>query len=175
MACKALKFSLWGTLALCVGMGACGEIPEPDEPNSLSPSSAAAPADNAARPSAPTIAEVEPEALSDADQARVCRAAIADMNGHPPSIVRVISQREGIARLRYRRPADGKAWTNECRVDGDRVIWRTVDAFGPGSGLGRWRTHAADETVQFSIDGSRVTITTTFPGEPPSAATYTMQ
>lgn len=172
MASKALKFSLWGTLALCVGMGACGEIPEPDEASSLSPSSAAVPADSAARPSAPATAEA---ALSEADQARVCRAAIADMNGHPPSIVRVISQREGIAQLRYRRPADGKAWTNECRVDGDRVIWRTVDAFGPGSGLGRWRTHAADETVQFSIDGSRVTITTTFPGEPPSAATYTMQ
>lgn len=112
--------------------------------------------------------------LSRADQERVCRAAIADMNGHPPRIVRVVSSNDGIVRVRYTRPSDGKVWTNECRIEANRVVWRTVDAFGPGSGLGRWRTHPADEVVTYSAEGDKVNITTTFPGEPPSTETYTI-
>lgn len=97
------------------------------------------------------------------------------MNGHPPRIVEVVSSTGGIVRVRYTRPADGRVWTNECRIEGGRIIWRTVDAFGPGSGLGRWRTDPRDEVFTYSIAGDRVSITTTFPGEPPSTETYTVR
>ena len=113
--------------------------------------------------------------LTDADQRRVCRAAIADMNGHPPATVKVVSSNGGIVRVRYARPSDGKLWTNECRIDGRRVNWRTVEAFGPGSGFGRWRSDPMDEVLTYAIDGSDVSITTTFPGEAPATKTYSVR
>ncbi len=120
------------------------------------------------------VAPAQGRELDKADQERVCRAAIADMNGHPPRIVRVVNSSKGVVRVRYTRPSDGKVWTNDCRVEGDRVVWRTVDAFGRGSGLGRWRTHPADEVITYTIADDQLSITTTFPGEPPSTETYTL-
>lgn len=113
--------------------------------------------------------------LNRADQERVCRTAIADLNGHPPAIVTVTGSNEGIIRLRYARPSDGKLWTNECMIDGGRVVWRTVDASGPESGPGRWRTDPMDEVLTYSVEGNRIGITTTFPGEAPSTKTYTVR
>lgn len=138
----------------------------------------AAPPDKPARNASAVSADAEPARtvqISETDQKRICRTVIADMNGHPPRIVEVVSSAGGIVRVRYTRPSDGRVWTNECRIEGGRILWRTVDAFGPGSGLGRWRTDPRDEVFTYSIAGDRVSITTTFPGEPPSTETYTVR
>lgn len=113
--------------------------------------------------------------LSISERGRVCRAAVADINGHPPAIVRIVTAGLDTVRVSYRRPSDGSRWTNECRFDGDRVIWRTVDAFGPGSGLGRWRIDPMDEVITYSIRGTRIGITTTYPGEAPSTNSYVVR
>jgi hypothetical protein len=149
-----------GLLAL---LAACGSAQQPaSPPNDES--------NQVANVSAPPATQ-----LSEADQSRVCRTAIADMNGHPPSIVRVVSSHDGVVRVRYTRPSDRRIWTNECRIEGSRVVWRTVDAFGSGSGFGRWRTDPRDEVFTYSIAGSRISITTTFPGGSPSTETYTVR
>lgn len=111
--------------------------------------------------------------LSSDDRKRVCRAAIADMNGHSPDIVKVRASSGDSVVVRYNRPDDGKAWTNECRFEGDRVIWRTIGAFG-GTEPGRWRTHPADETIKFALEGSDVTITTSYPDGSGGSKTYTV-
>lgn len=115
-------------------------------------------------PKAPERQEtrVAPVALSAADLAQVCRAAIGAVNGHSPDIIRVLNSDSKVARVEYARPSDGKAWTNECRTAGDRIIWRTVDVFGPASGLGRWRSDETDERMLFRLSGDQVTITTTY-------------
>ena len=106
---------------------------------------------------------------------RVCRAAIADLNGRSPSIMKVVRENAGTIRIRYARPSDGKVWTSDCRLEGDRVLWRTVDASGAGSGEGRWRDDPADEVLTYLLDGTRVTITTAFPGEPPTSQSYVVE
>lgn len=113
--------------------------------------------------------------ISTRDRARACRAAIADLNGRSPSIVKVVSDDGEIVRVRYKRPDDGKVWTSDCRFDGTTVMWRAVDAFGPGSGTRRWRDNPADEKITFSIDGSKVTITTTYPDGSGGSESYTMR
>lgn len=114
-------------------------------------------------------------ALSVSDIGRVCRAAVAALNGHKPAIMKVVSTEGGLVRVRYSRPSDGKVWTNECRIDGERVIWRTVDAFGAGSGAGRWRTDPADETVTYKLEGPTVQITTSYSDGSASTESYTVR
>lgn len=111
--------------------------------------------------------------LTSAQLASVCKAAIAETFTQPLKIMKVMSNESGIVRIRYNRPSDGKRWTNDCRVEGERVIWRTVDAF-KGDGPGVWRTRPDDEVTTFRIDGGNVTITTKYPDNAPISSTYKM-
>jgi hypothetical protein len=105
---------------------------------------------------------IQPVTLSDTDLGRVCRAAIASLNGRDPAIVKIERLELGVAYVRYARPGDGKVWKNRCKAFGDKVIWSTVDLDGPGTGPGRWRTHPADENVTFRFEGDEIIITTAF-------------
>ena len=105
--------------------------------------------------------------LAASDLSRVCRAAIAAMNGHKPRILKVMSNKDGVVRIRYARPSDGKLWKNDCRVSGNQVEWRPVDAEGPGSGESRWRSSDYGEKVTYKIKGRKVEITTHYPDGPP--------
>lgn len=102
-------------------------------------------------------AELQP-VLSTENLARVCKATVAILMGQSPSIMKAENAEAGLARVSYNRPSDNKKWTNECRVDGDLVIWRAVDAFGSGTGAGRWRTDPEDEKIRYKIDGKKVTV-----------------
>jgi hypothetical protein len=152
-------------LLLPLLLAQCGEAQQP----STKPSATMEQPAPAATDSTPPQ---EVEKLSSSDLARVCRAAIAALNDHDPSIIEVSSNTGDIVQVRYPRPSDGKVWTNECRVVGGRVVWRTVNAFGPGSSKGRWRTAPMDEVLTYKIDGPDVSITTTYSGAPSSTETY---
>lgn len=104
--------------------------------------------------------------VSDTDLGRICRAAVAELNATPAGIIQVTRVSGGIAQVRYRRPSDGTTWTNECRLEGDRVIWRMLDLAGPGTGPGRWRDDPMDEVVTYRASGPQISIRTEFPGEP---------
>lgn len=103
-----------------------------------------------------TSAAIEP--LSDANLSRVCRAAIAALNGHDPKIIDLMRIENRVAYVRYARPSDGSIWKNRCRVEGDRVVWAVMDRSGPGSGPGRWRNAPEDEVITYAISGPTVTI-----------------
>lgn len=158
----------WVALAWLL-VAACQDQPPQDEAAAAHPRAGA---EKAAAPVTPAEPEQAVNKLSVADTSRVCRAAIADLNGHQPSLMKGVREDRDGVRIRYARPSDGKVWTNDCRLVGDRVMWRTVDAFGPGSGEGRWRSDPADEGVTFSVAGDEITITTAFPGEAPGSETY---
>jgi hypothetical protein len=93
----------------------------------------------------------------------VCKAAIASSFGRSASIMKVVSKTGDIVRVRYNRPDDGKQWTNDCRVEGNRIIWRTVDAF-PGDGPGIWRTRPDDDVLTFEVKGNEIAISTVYAG-----------
>jgi hypothetical protein len=110
---------------------------------------------------------VEQASLSDADKGRVCRAAIASLNGRDPAIIRVISTKDDIHRVRYTRD-DGTVWTNECRVGTGTAEWRMVQDGQPG----RWRN---EDTIRFTVDGSAINIQTFMGGEPVTNDTYEVE
>lgn len=144
------------------------------EPSNLLPANSANPTNSAIISTADEGPQVERTPISDTDLARVCRATVATLNGHQPSIMRAESGSNEAVQVTYARPSDGKVWKNECRIEGDRVIWRTIDAFGPSSGPGRWRTHPADEVITYELNGADVSITTAYPDGSGSTENFTV-
>lgn len=123
------------------------------------------PPDGASASTSPAAAIAEPSTtvvLSDNDLGRVCRAAVAALNGRDPAIIKVENVADGIAYVRYARPTDGRVWKNRCRVEGNRVVWASVDLNGPGSGPGRWRTDAEDEVVTYALKADTVKVRITY-------------
>ena len=82
---------------------------------------------------------------SGSELAVVCRAGIAALMGHDIKIVRLDKVEGDIAHVSYSRPSDQKIWKNRCRIEGATLIWGTIDAFGPGTGFGPWRSRPEDE------------------------------
>jgi len=91
----------------------------------------------------------------------ICKAAVAEINGRSPSIMKVTPIADGILRISYNRPDDGKLWKSDCKLEGNRIMWRSVD-LSPGSGPGRWRNHPDDEVLTYAIKGNKVDIKTTW-------------
>lgn len=108
---------------------------------------------NAALADATTPAPI----LSEKDQASVCKAGVAQMFGHSPSIMKASALSDGIIRVSYQRPDDRKTFRNDCAIKGRRINWRSVDG-SPG----RWRTDPADEVLNFKVIGNMVDIKTTY-------------
>ena len=150
-----------GVLLLSIGTAsACSN--EPAATNGPVPSAAMPPPDNAIQ-NAPAPALPAPDiALTAAQRADACRTTIAELNGREKRTMRVVADAGDTVRVRYTRPDDGTVWTNECKFERNRVIWRTVDAFGPGSGLGRWRDGPPDETITYSVSGNSVRVNITY-------------
>jgi len=134
-------------MAAAIGLGAC----EQSSPSTAPPST---PATSTSFNATESVSST----VSDDDLGRICRAAIAALNGRDPQIIKVEAVSAGVAHVAYRRPDDGKLWKNQCRIDGARIAWAAVDLSGPGSGPGRWRTDPADEVVTFKLTGSAVKI-----------------
>lgn len=83
-------------------------------------------------------------------QNAICKAAIAEIMGRDPQIIKIDGSAQGITKLSYVRPDDGSKWAYRCKVDGNQVIW----AADPG----RWREHPMDEKIFFESDDTSVTI-----------------
>jgi hypothetical protein len=82
--------------------------------------------------------------------------------GRDVSIVRSDGVREAIASVSYVRPNDSKVWKYRCRVSDQKVVWGTIDAFGPSSGFGPWRDRPGDEVITYRLDRGGVAITQEF-------------
>lgn len=95
-------------------------------------------------------------AYTPAQLSMICRAGIAAEFGRSHKIMQASAQSDGLIRVTYRRPGDAKLWKNDCKVEGDRIVWRTIDA-SEGSGVGRWRTGEYDDVLTFKVKGNFVT------------------
>mgnify|MGYP005994048675 CR=1 FL=1 len=112
---RAVVTLLIGAFALT----ACGEpASEPaDAPAAVAPAASQA----AAGPSA------TPVTLSEAMVANVCRAGVGAVYGQPGADVTVLDRAGGLITVGWRAPVDGGQLTAECRIDGNRVLWRPLD------------------------------------------------
>lgn len=146
-----------GALAACGGSSS--SVNEPAD--AVSPGAEEAPS---------TPASTPPVAFGDHQIGRVCRAAIGAIMARDPANIRVDSVSDGIAQVSYARFEDGKVWKNRCRIEGDRVIWGTIDAHGPDAGYGRWHDGPADEVVTFQIIEPNVLISQAYKSGPLESA-----
>ena len=143
------------TLAATMALPACSDQAPQPRPQEARPSAADlanADADMGVPPS-----KAEPtKPLTPAKTASICKAAIAELFGHSPKIMKT-APFQGVTRVLYRRPNDGKLWTNDCKLEGDRIMWRSVDVVP-----GRWRNDPADEVLTFKVTGKSVELLTSY-------------
>ncbi len=89
------------------------------------------------------------------DHIEICRAGISTIFGRPLKIIRA-KKRNQIVHLSYKRSDDRKVFKNVCKVKGNRVMWAAVFS---GTGQGRWRNHASDSKISFTIRGNNLIVT----------------
>lgn len=134
-------------------LAACGERAETAAPTPAEQVSAVNPASDA-EPSVPVVLT--------ADQLRrVCQAGLAAIHGQGVSDIQIDGLEGRVVNASWRAPVDGGRRRAQCRVDGDLVTWKPVDATGPDQN--RWMNQADDPVTRFVLDGETVTINQTLP------------
>jgi hypothetical protein len=99
--------------------------------------------------------------IDPAKAALICKTGIAKLFQQPVSSMKAVSMPGGIIRVSYHRSSDNTLWKNDCRLEGDRILWRAIDV-SPGSGPGRWRDDPADGRVTYSVKGDEIIVEETF-------------
>lgn len=84
-------------------------------------------------PAENTASSLSPDAIDPSKRARICKEGIAELFQQPTAIMKAEPIAGGITRVSYRRPSDNTLWKNDCRLEGNRIVWRAFDA-SPGSG-----------------------------------------
>ncbi len=155
---RAFAAMVLGTLTLV----ACGPAEEKAAPTPAEAVSATVPASDAetAAPAAPTAADLR----------RVCRAGLAAIHGQTVAAIEIDGLEGEVVNASWRAPVDGGRRRAQCRLDGDLVTWKQVDA--PTPDQHRWRTPSGDPVTRYADDGETVTITTTLPDGTTAAEEY---
>lgn len=135
------------TLAAC-GAEADKAAPTPAEVVS------AAPAASDAEVGAPVV-------LTAAALRRVCQAGLAEIHGQGVADIQIDGLEGRVVNASWRAPVDGGRRRAQCRVEGDLITWKPVDATDPGED--RWMNQAGDPVTRFVLDGETVTINQTLP------------
>ena len=134
-------------------LAACGERAEKAAPTPVETVLATNPASDA---------EAGVPVVLTADQLRsVCQAGLAAIHGQGVSDIQIDGLEGRIINASWRAPVDGGRRRAQCRVDGDLVTWKPVDATGPDQN--RWMNQAGDPVTRFVLDGETVTINQTLP------------
>ena len=102
-----------------------------------------------------------PVVLTAPDLRRVCQAGLAVIHGQDVTAIEVEGIEGQVVNLSWRAPVDGGRRRGQCRVDGDLVTWKPVDAPTPESN--RWMNQSGDPVTRFVLDGDAITINTTLP------------
>ena len=134
-------------------LAACGERTD-------APAPAAAETVSATEPASDAEASV-PVVLTAADLRRVCRAGLAAIHGQTVEAMQVDGVEGEVVNLSWAAPVDGGRRRGQCRVEGDLITWKPVDAPTPEEN--RWTNQSGDPAVRFVLDGGAITINTTLP------------
>ena len=145
-----------GTAVIAVtalALAACGERAETAAPTPVETVSAVNPASDAEAsvPVAPTADQLR----------RVCQAGLAAIHGQTVADIQIDGLEGRVVNASWRAPVDGGRRQAQCRVEGDLVTWKPVDATGPDQD--RWMNRAGDPVTRFVLDGETVTINQTLP------------
>lgn len=92
------------------------------------------------------------------DKVRVCKSAIGATFGREPELMKTVKANDEFVRVSYIRYEDNTKWTYDCRINVDKVVWRSVEK---ETGEGRWRNDALDELIKFEATDTQVGVTIT--------------
>lgn len=145
-------------------LAACGERAETAAPTPTEKVSAVNPASDA-EASAPAV-------LTAANLRRVCKAGLAAIHGQELSAIEIDGLEGQVVNASWRAPVDGGRRRAQCRVDGDIVTWKPVDATNPDQN--RWMNQSGDPVARFVLDGDAITINTTLPDGNAATETYSV-
>jgi hypothetical protein len=134
-------------------LAACGERAEPAAPTPAEVVSAA-PQVSDAEVSAPVV-------LTAAQLRRVCQAGLAEIHGQGLADIQIDGLEGRVVNASWRAPVDGGRRRAQCRVEGDLITWKPMDASSPDQD--RWMNQAGDPVTRFVLDGETVTINQTLP------------
>lgn len=138
---------------LLFGLAACGEradAPAPTPANKVSAVNAASDAEASV-----------PVVLNAADLRGVCKAGLAAIHGQSLSAIEIDGLEGQVVNASWRAPVDGGRRRAQCRVEGDIVTWKPVDA--TNTDQNRWMNQSGDPVTRFVLDGDAITINTTLP------------
>jgi hypothetical protein len=142
-------------LGVCIALplAACGQQPEPAAPTPVETVSAAPPVSDA---------EISAPVVLTADQLRrVCQAGLAEIHGQGVADIQIDGLEGRVVNASWRAPVDGGRRRAQCRVEGDLITWKPMDASSPDQD--RWMNQAGDPVTRFVLDGDTVTINQTLP------------
>ena len=143
-------------------LAACGERADTAAPTPVEEVSAA-PVTSDAEAKAPIV-------LTANDLRRVCKAGLANIHGQALSAISIDGLEGEVVNASWAAPVDGGRRKAQCRVEGEVVTWKPVDAENPQQN--RWMNQSSDPVTRFALDGRTVTINTTLPDGTTAAETY---
>jgi hypothetical protein len=151
-------------VAAVLSLAACGQPAEQENPTPAEAVSAAPPAADVA-PAAPAVLEA-------ADLRRVCRAGLAAIHGQAIGNISIDGLDGEVVNASWRAPVDGGVRRAQCRVEGDLITWKPVDAATPEQN--RWMNQSGDPVTRFVLDGGTITINTTLPDGTTATETHSV-
>jgi hypothetical protein len=145
-------------------LAACGERADAPAPTPAEKVSAVNPASDA-EASVPVV-------LNAADLRGVCKAGLAAIHGQELSAIVTDGLEGQVVNASWRAPVDGGRRRAQCRIDGDIITWKPVDATNPEQD--RWMNQSGDPVTRFVLDGDAITINTTLPDGSTATETYSV-
>lgn len=145
-----------------ISLAACGQPADTPAPTPAETVSAGNPASDA---------EASVPVVLTADQLRrVCQAGLAEIHGQGVADIQIDGLEGRVVNASWRAPVDGGRRRAQCRVEGDLITWKPVDATNPGEN--RWMNQAGDPVTRYIFDPDNITINTTLPDGTTATETY---
>lgn len=101
------------------------------------------------------------EQLSKPEKEIACKKAISKLMGKPTSIMEAGFNAEGYVGVKYIRPDDGQIFINECKFNGNQIIWRGIFFTDGEVKPGRWRDGTSDEKITWTKSEKGISISMT--------------
>lgn len=150
---------------VCVALAACGERADTNAPTPAEEVSAA-PVKSDAEAKAPIV-------LTADDLRRVCKAGLANIHGQTLSAIQIDGLEGEVVNASWAAPVDGGRRRAQCRVEGDLITWRPVDALTAEQN--RWMNQSADPVTRYMLHGGdAIMISTKLPDGTTATETYSV-
>lgn len=137
-----------------LSLAACGES---------APASVPVPAEVAPIPLPVATIPAMPMVLTADQLRRVCQTGLAAIHGQTVADIQIDGVEGRIVSAWWRAPVDGGRRRAQCRVDGDRVVWKPLERLTPREN--RWMDQAGDPVTRFVLDGETVRVNQTPPDD----------